>query len=320
MPKIAISYRRADTDVMAGRIRDRLAAHYGEDAVFMDIDNIPFGKDFRDHIHEAVVGSDILLVVVGQRWLGARRGGSRRIDDETDFVRLEVETALNSEVQIIPVLVGSARMPQSAQLPESLKNFAFLNAAPVDTGRDFHQHVERLIRGIDHILPDRRAASPAAIGSHEEAVAPAAPVSAGPSGDTKMPDFAVFRDAPFAPELVVIPAGEFMMGSADEEEDGYKDERPQHRVAIGRHFAIGRYPVTFDEYDRFCEGKRREKPHDQGWGRGRRPIINVSWDDAQAYIAWLSQETGEAYRLPSEAEWESAAAPARRPAIRSATR
>ena len=71
MPKITISYRRADTDVMAGRIRDRLAAHYGEEAVFMDIDDIPYGKDFRVHIREAVVQSDVLLVIVGQRWLGA---------------------------------------------------------------------------------------------------------------------------------------------------------------------------------------------------------------------------------------------------------
>src|SRR5262245_32676419 len=132
---------------MAGRIRDRLAARYGDDAVFMDIDNIPFGKDFRVHISEAIVQSDVLLVIVGPRWLGAGRGGNRRIDEETDFVRLEVETALSNAVPIIPVLAGSGRMPQLSQLPESLKNFAFLNAATVATGRDFHQHVERLIRG-----------------------------------------------------------------------------------------------------------------------------------------------------------------------------
>ena len=114
MPKITISYRRADTDVMAGRIRDRLAAHYGEEAVFMDIDDIPYGKDFRVHIREAVVQSDVLLVIVGQRWLGAGRGGSRKIDDETDFVRFEVEIALSNAVTIIPVLVGSTRGIRSA--------------------------------------------------------------------------------------------------------------------------------------------------------------------------------------------------------------
>jgi formylglycine-generating enzyme required for sulfatase activity len=77
-------------------------------------------------------------------------------------------------------------------------------------------------------------------------------------------------------------------------------------VTIGQRFAIGRYPVTFDEYDRFCEARQRDKPSDQGWGRGRRPVIGLRWDDAQAYITWLLEETGRAYRLASEAEWEYA--------------
>jgi formylglycine-generating enzyme required for sulfatase activity len=301
LPKIAISYRRADTEVIAGRIRDRLAACYGEDAIFMDIDNIPFGTDFRAHISEAVVQSDILLAIVGQDWLGADRDGDRRIDRETDFVRLEVETAMNNAVPIIPVLAGSARMPQAAQLPESLKNFAFLNAAPVDTGRDFHQHMDRLIRGIDQI-PDRRATNPVTSGCRYEVASAGAPATASRDADADRADLEVFRDARFAPELVVIPAGDFMMGSTDVEIGG-KDERPRHHVMIGRRFAIGRYPVTFAEYDRFCDATQREKPADRGWGRGRWPVINVSWQDTQAYVTWLSQETGRAYRLPAEAEW-----------------
>jgi formylglycine-generating enzyme required for sulfatase activity len=306
VPKIAISYRRADTEVMAGRIRDRLADRYGEDAVFMDIYNIPFGKDFRVHISEEIVGSDLLLVVVGRRWLGAGRHGNRSIDRETDFVRFEVETALGKGVPIIPVLVDSASMPQPPQVPESLKDFAFLNAAPVDTGRDFRQQMERLISSIDQILPDHGVTSPATIGSDEKAAAPAAPAIPSRGGDVDLPDFAVFRDASFAPELVVVPAGEFMMGSPDAEEGGYENERPQHRVTIGGRFTIGRYPVTFDEYNRFCEANRLDKRGYFALGRGRRPVIDVSWHDTQAYLAWLSQETGRAYRLPSEAEWEYA--------------
>jgi formylglycine-generating enzyme required for sulfatase activity len=84
-------------------------------------------------------------------------------------------------------------------------------------------------------------------------------------------------------------------------------EKPQHRVTIGQPFAIGRYTVTFDEYDRFCLATLRDKPDDKDWGRGRRPVINVSWDDAVAYCAWLFQQTGCTYRLPTEAEWEYAA-------------
>ena len=85
--------------------------------------------------------------------------------------------------------------------------------------------------------------------------------------------------------MVVVPAGSFIMGSPDSELNRAKYEGPQHRVTIAQRFAIGRYPVTFDEYDRFCGVKRQEKPDEEGSGRGRLPVINVSWQDAQDYLA-----------------------------------
>ncbi|RMD68212.1 MAG: PEGA domain-containing protein, partial [Gammaproteobacteria bacterium] len=115
------------------------------------------------------------------------------------------------------------------------------------------------------------------------------------------------RDGGFGPEMVVIPPGRFLMGSPFDEEGRDSDEGPQHRVSIARPFAIGRYEVTFEEYDRFCEATGRRRPDDNGWGRGKRPVINVSWHDAKAYARWLSKQTGKRYRLPSEAEWEYAA-------------
>jgi formylglycine-generating enzyme required for sulfatase activity len=114
------------------------------------------------------------------------------------------------------------------------------------------------------------------------------------------------KDGSPGSEMVVIPAGEFLIGSPEDEPERQGSEGPQHKVVIAKPFAIGRYAVTFEEYDRFCEATRREKPDDQGWGRGRRPVISVAWEDVVAYCAWLSQETGAAYRLPSEAEWEYA--------------
>ena len=85
------------------------------------------------------------------------------------------------------------------------------------------------------------------------------------------------------------------------------DELPVHPVTISRPFALSRHEVTFDEYDRFAAATGRVLPDDEGWGRGHRPVLNLSWEDAQAYVSWLSSETGVRYRLPSEAEWEYAA-------------
>ncbi len=131
-----------------------------------------------------------------------------------------------------------------------------------------------------------------------------------------------FKDAPFAPEMVVVPAGEYMMGSPagvlglfGREAGRSSDEGPQHRVNIGQPFAVGCYAVTFAEWDaaqadkdwQRITGVEPRKPSDQGWGRGDRPVINVSWEDAQAYVKWLQEKTSKEYRLLSEAEWEYAA-------------
>lgn len=138
--------------MFAGRVRDRVAAHFGENSVFIDVDNIPFGKDFRVHIQEEMAQADVVLVIIGSKWLGVGKGGHSRIKEETDPVRIEVETALVKGIPTIPVLVGQTKMPKPEQLPDSLKDFSFINAASVDTGRDFHRDLDRVIGTIDGIL------------------------------------------------------------------------------------------------------------------------------------------------------------------------
>ena len=117
-----------------------------------------------------------------------------------------------------------------------------------------------------------------------------------------------FRDCGQCPEMVVVPAGSFTMGAADRLWQA--SDTPAHQVAIARPFAMGKYEVTFAEWAACMKGggcQNNPNPGDGGWGRDRRPVINVSWSDANAYVAWLSKTTGKTYRLPSEAEWEHAA-------------
>jgi formylglycine-generating enzyme required for sulfatase activity len=131
--------------------------------------------------------------------------------------------------------------------------------------------------------------------------------------EAKLKPGRVFRDCTECPEMVVLPAGAFTMGSPTSEPGRLDAEGPPHRVTIARSFAVGRYEVTFAEWDACVSASGCSyAPHDgmysSGWGRGRRPVINVSWDDTRQYVSWINAKIGkQVYRLLTEAEWEYAA-------------
>lgn len=133
--------------------------------------------------------------------------------------------------------------------------------------------------------------------------------AAGPStasSDAARKPKDTFKDCDQCPEMAVIPAGSFMMGTEKDEPGHYDNEVPKHTVSFARNFAVGKYAVTFDEWDA-CKadgGCNGYSPPDNNWGRGRQPVIFVSWNDAKNYVAWISRKSGKTYRLLTEAERE----------------
>src|SRR5208282_758577 len=150
MPRIFISYRRDDSADVTGRIYEHLTRHFGPASVFKDVENIPLGVDFREHLTRAVSGCDAVLVIIGRCWLDARDdGGQRRLDDARDYVRIEVEVALKRGVPVIPVLVQGVSMPKETTLPPSIKPLTLRNGTPVRPDPDFHHDMDRLAEGLD---------------------------------------------------------------------------------------------------------------------------------------------------------------------------
>jgi hypothetical protein len=154
--KIFISYRRADSADVTGRIYDRLAEHFDGSTIFKDVDSIPPGIDFKEHLEKAVERCKIFLVVIGDRWLEA--AGSmyeNRLHDPRDFVRIEVEAALNRNILIIPLLVRGASMPTEEKLPPSIRKLVYRNAIPIRADPDFHRDMDRLTAAISDYVNKR---------------------------------------------------------------------------------------------------------------------------------------------------------------------
>lgn len=161
MSRIFISYRRSDSITITGRLHDRLVIEFDDEAVFKDVDDIPLGADFRTVLDQEVGRCSVQLVIIGPDWLDAAdNDGQRRLDDPDDFVRIEVEAGLRrDEVLVIPVLVKGAGMPSSADLPLSLRELVFRNAAIIRDDPDFHRDMSRLIHQIrQHMDPSQAPA------------------------------------------------------------------------------------------------------------------------------------------------------------------
>lgn len=237
----------------------------------------------------------------------AKRESVRRVRSEhtallsdraTEVCPEEIEEVVEREFQLLEAVKVRCEAHAGARAACRLDRGALLYVAgrvrsqnwyrvELDTGengyvyaRDLSEIVARVVRaGNNH-------------STSEEALAPGTIVRDG--------------NVSWCPEMITVPPGPFVMGAGEDEAETQDSEKPRHEVYIQASFALGRYPVTFAQYDAFCAATGRQRLGDAGWGRGRRPVINVSWQSAQDYCAWLSDRTNKRYRLPSEAEWEFA--------------
>ncbi len=307
---------------MAHLLADRFKRSFDEEAVFLDVLSIDLGADYANRIKNKLASARALIAVIGRNWLEADADGVPRLFNKDDFVRLELVTALeNPNIHVFPVLEHRDAFPKA--LPPDLEKLRGLQHA-VLRPESIEQDIRTLVDGVKMRLNNRSGKTVVGEG-----------VIDGPSvppGGRETPAelvargrFAVslcppqyrethwlrasedFRDMPEAPLMVLLPPGQFDMGSS--RGDASASERPLRRVLIQHPFAIGRFPVSAGEWREFiCDNPAfRDMPRTFADDDLRRPITDVSWDDAKAYTDWLARRTALPYRLPSEAEWEYAA-------------
>lgn len=259
--------------------------------------------------------------------------------DRTPNVLTEVAEAFDRKLPLLPFRL--ANFTASEELRFYIRTQHWIDAFPPPAERHIATLVKRVKRGLGHAkappVPEVPAEPPAsaapAISASSAASAPrkrrrlvislAATLGAvtiglsvsvytlqrsAPTRSDEILDLRESRDCDVCPVMVLIPSGTFAMGSPNSDAKAESVERPQHQVTIAMVFALGKYPVTYAEWDA-CHAEKgcQHRPNDGGKGRDRRPVEGVSWQDAQEYVAWLGRKTGRRYRLPTEAEWEYSA-------------
>lgn len=272
--------------------------------------NSPYTAALLAHIEQEGVEINKLFRLVRDKVMAATGGRQQPF----------VYGSTSSEDLFLKVPLAGAQPPPTAAPEAVAADYGY--AAQIDTVAGWDAFLETHASKADNLYVklarearDKRASAPrVAVGIPEPV--PLAPDSDCDGVRAKVADEErclmpkdTFRDCPDCPEMVVIPAGRFIMGSPASENQRSNDEGPQHEVTIPKPFAVGKFEVTFAEWEVCVSagGCGDHAPTDEGWGRETRPVINVSWNDAQAYVAWLSGETGQSYRLLSESEWEYAA-------------
>ena len=345
MVGIFISYRRGDSEGQARALSSELANYVGEKSVFMDVDSIALGRDFRRSLHESLESCDAVLALIGPNWLDIKdAAGRRRLDDPDDFVRQEIAVALKRNIPVTPVLLQGAPMPAQERLPDDRMPAApavaheTSAAKPIALAQSTGTHSDAPAAQAPPWLTRRRTLGAAAVAVAATGAAIALPsilrvVSKPPKPTLRTVtfDFATLDEkgarlpmesnaastfsemlgSDVSLDMVSIPAGAFTMGSPIYEPERRPNESPQHLVTL-RSFFIGASPVTQAQWAAVVTARPARLSHGldpfPSSFKGRDlPVETVSWNEADEFCRRLAEMTGRDYRLPTEAEWEYAA-------------
>ena len=279
MSDIFISYKREE-QAIARNVANALEQHGW--SVWWD-PKLRAGERFDDVIEAALEEAKCVIVM----W--------SRLSVTSRYVKDEATYALDDN-KLVPVTI------EEVKLPIRFRNIHTSQLTGWD-GSEVAVEFCRLVEDISALIgpPAKRSGRNKPSQKPEQVQKPASQSEKKPVA-TSLVVNDIHQDGILIPEMVIIPPGRFEMG--DIWGDGNNSEKPVHTVNIHKPFAFGRYPVTFDEYDTYAQATGRKLPGVETLGQGRRPMINVTGKDVEAYVKWLSQETGKRYRLPTEAEWE----------------
>lgn len=316
MAHIFISYRRDDNAIAANAIYKALVQTFGEQDIFFDVHGMPLGVDWEAYLREQVHACRVMLVVIGRDWLTIRDPdtGERRLDQAVDFVRYEIETALQRNIPVIPLFLDGLRMLPAAELPESIQALTKRQGQSIRRAPDFDADITRLITQLDRMLK-----------------APIIPIPASMREAARTLSTPTLPTETISRSLKLLRQG---LPSFDWIE------------VLGKGYSIGKYPVTNAQFKLFMDangytkqqwwteagweaklkglglnddkafrnliesGKPWVQPrfwtHKQ-WNRAKQPVVGVSWYEAAAYCLWLTDLTGENIMLPTENQWQYAA-------------
>jgi formylglycine-generating enzyme required for sulfatase activity len=329
MATIFISYRRHDNPSLVGRIYDRLVDRFGRGNVFKDVDDVPAGVNFRDYIRERLSECEVMLVIIGAQWLRTSGQHERsRLDDPSDLVRVEIETALALKLTIIPIRIDGASIPLASELPTSLKRLPGINGDVIRDDPDFSHDMQRLFKNLPKPTKVSRRTLLAGIGMGTGIVAAAIGAYGGltwlvrqnPPPTGQLPTLTsrlvalgftshVSESLAYVlPPTRPVPAGAFLMGSDPTRDDqAQSNELPQQSLALAS-FEIAQFPVTVAEYAAYVQsGHVAPDIWQTQITRLDNPVVAVTWNEARDYATWLGSVSGMPWRLVTEAEWEKAA-------------